>query len=132
MFGYMEHHHTVVSSCTIVRGGKEVQLDVRRPMMQVPPANEDGRPFPKAYQKELDRQTAYYSQLPDYLVLTCNGNSIYMEYNGPDGKEKAMASLAQDHARLMAEPDVAFKQLQWEEYIKDDTGYGRNGSVTMY
>ena len=110
MFGYMEHHHTVVSSCTIVRGGKEVQLDVRRPMMQVPPANEDGRPFPKAYQKELDRQTAYYSQLPDYLVLTCNGNSIYMEYNGPDGKEKAMASLAQDHARLIAEPDVAFKQ----------------------
>ena len=65
-------------------------------------------------------------------MLTCNGNSIYMEYNGPDGKEKAMARLGQDHARLMAEPDVAFKQLQWEEYIKDDTGYGRNGSVTMY
>ena len=55
-----------------------------------------------------------------------------MEYNGPDGKEKAMARLAQDHARLIAEPDVAFKQLQWEEYIKDDTWYGRNGSVTMY
>ena len=55
-----------------------------------------------------------------------------MEYNGPDGKEKAMARLGQDHARLMAEPDVAFKQLKWEEYIKDDTGYGRNGSVTMY
>ncbi len=132
MFGYMEHHHTVVSSCTIVRGGKEVQLDVRRPMMQVPPANEDGRPFTKSYQNQLDREAAHYAQLSDYLVLTCNGNSIYMEYNGPDGKEKAMARLGQDHARLMAEPDVAFKQLQWEEYIKDDTGYGRNGSVTMY
>ncbi len=132
MFGYMEHHHTVVSSCTIVRGGKEVQLDVRRPMMKVPPANEDGRPFNKSYQNQLDREAAHYAQLSDYLVLTHAGNPIYMEYNGPDGKERAMARLAQDHARLIAEPDVPFKQLQWEEYIKNDTGYGRNGSVTMY
>ena len=63
MFGYMEHHHTVVSSCTIVRGGKEVQLDVRRPMMQVPPANEDGRPFTTSYQNQLDRAAAHYAQL---------------------------------------------------------------------
>ena len=55
-----------------------------------------------------------------------------MEYNGPDGKEKAMARIVQDHARLVAEPNVDLKHLQWEEYINDGMGYARDGSVIMY
>lgn len=109
MFGYMEHNHTVVSSCTIVRGGKEMQLDVRRPVMP-----------------------SYSIELSDYLVLTHKGEPIYMKYDGWASKEEAMAFVVQDHARLIAEPDVALKQLHWQKYIQADTGYGRNGSITMY
>lgn len=142
MFGYTEHDHTVISTQTIVRGGKEAQLDVRRPK----PENSDywtnllADPTLSARKREeWQRQVEGYNRMPDYLVLVRDGNPTYLLYEstmlggkGRVSKEEAMVHLQEDLERLVAEPNLDLKTLQWSELVQNDTGYGRDGSICMY
>lgn len=140
MFGYTEHDHTVISTQTIVRNGKEAQLDVRRPtpnnywtkLLEDPTLSARKR-------EEWQREVEGYNRMPDYLVLVRDENPTYLLYKssmlaGTNSatKEVAMAHLQEDLAKLVAEPNLDLKTLQWDELVQNDTGYGRNGSICMY
>ena len=140
MFGYTEYEHTVISSQTISRGEKDVQLDVRRPATNVHVMNLLEDPSVSDWKRqELEREVQAYNAMPDYLVLVREGNPTYLEYarrfsrcgNVPN-RDAAMQRLNEDLVRLVAEPSVDLKTLQWSELIQNDTGYGKDGSITMY
>lgn len=140
MFGYTEHEHTVITSQTIMCDGVEVQLDVRRPQVNPHVLNVLADPLLYSGRREkLELELQAYSAMPDYLVLTHNGNPTYLNYE-PEAscgkkssdREEAMQRLNQDLARLIAEPGVDLKALQWSKLIQNDTGYDKDGSITMY
>lgn len=140
MFGYTEHAHTVITSQTIMRGGAEVQLDVRRPQVNSHVLNVLTDPLLYSGKRaELERELQAYSAMPDYLVLMHNGNPTYLEYapafsrgSKSSDREEAMQRLNQDLARLIAEPGIDLKALQWSNLIQNDKGYGKDGSIIMY
>lgn len=134
MFGFMEGHYETVWQGQILHAGNKMNVDIRRPVL--PPetrsilASEGVGASQKA---RALQEKEYYEEKANYLVLTMHGEPMYLFYDKPN-QDKAIGNrmLADDLERLTLHPNMQVNDLSWNEKVFRDTGYGRDGSISMY
>lgn len=134
MFGFMEGAYETIWTGRIVHAGNEVDVDIRRPLpppeVQMMLTKKELKP---SQQERVLQEKEFYESKGSYLVLMLNGSPMYLFYDRPNqSKDVGNGQLADDLERLTAHPDLRLNDLQWYEKVYCDTGYGRDGSITMY
>jgi len=126
-FGFIEPHFVVQQECEIEVDGQRQRMQIRARVVNLSWAALDNA-TPESL-RSRPRQLDKYIALEAPRTETDPGMDILLHYSSGGG-DRLMA----DWARLTTEPHVDIDELTgWCERIEDhSTGYGRNGSVSMY